>query len=133
MTLVEVLTTMTIMAVLLAMAAPSFNRTIEQSHADVAVANLEAIWNAQRFFWLENRTYATTINQLEAADLLDPALTNGARYTYGITTADAAGFDAEADRTGSTRWTGTFTIDELGAVGGSLTSTAGATIVPGYQ
>ena len=80
MTLVEVLTVAVLLGILFAMAAPSFVDTVEHAHADIAGANLWAIWSAERFYWLENRTYTTNLAALEAQGLLDPAIVAGSSH-----------------------------------------------------
>ena len=73
--LIEVVITMTILAVLVSFTAPSMMRTMEQSHADLAGAGLRMVNTAQRFYWLENRTYATTLQMLVDEGLVDQDLT----------------------------------------------------------
>lgn len=134
MTLIEVLVVMTVMSVLLAMATPVFHRTVEQSHADLAGANLKAIWNAQRFYWLENHTYCPTISELQSLELLDASLTNATnRYSYVVTTADDSSFVVEAQRANSARWSGAFTINEDGDISGSINASGVLSITPGFQ
>ena len=120
-------------SVLISISAPTFTRSVEQSHADVAGANLRAIWNAQRLFWLENRTYATSLTDLDAVDLLDSTVVAGSsRYSYAITAAAANSFTAAASRVGSERWSGQFTIDQSGTISGTIDATGEVSISPGY-
>ena len=126
--LVEIIITMTIIAVLISFATPSLSRSMEQSHADMVGAGLRSISVAQRFYWLENRTYAADLQTLIDEDLIDSNLAAVTpRYEYSIATASAGGFQAQARRrnldqvgnpvfTGA--WQGTFTIDETGVIGG---------------
>ena len=75
-TLVEVMVVMIVVAVLTGFAMPSYRRTLGQSQADVAAANLRAIWAAERAYWLENHQYATGWDVLYAAGLIDPQITS---------------------------------------------------------
>ena len=128
--LIEVIVTMTILAVLLTFAAPSVVQTMEQSHADLAGASLRSIASAQRFYWLENRTYATTLQELIDDELVDNELLNASpRYEFSITAADAAGFTAQARRRSfnsagnpvfNGAWSGDFQIDETGQITGDV-------------
>ncbi|QDV42859.1 Type II secretion system protein G precursor [Stieleria neptunia] len=128
--LIEVIVTMTILAVLLTFAAPSVVQTMEQSHADLAGASLRSIASAQRFYWLENRTYATTLQELIDDELVDNELLNASpRYQFSITAADAAGFTAQARRRTfngagnpvfNGAWSGDFQIDETGEITGDV-------------
>ena len=128
--LIEVIVTMTILAVLLTFAAPSVVQTMEQSHADLAGASLRSIASAQRFYWLENRTYANTLQELIDDELVDNELLNASpRYEFSITAADAAGFTAQARRRSFNNagnpvfngaWSGDFQIDETGQITGDV-------------
>ncbi len=131
-TIMEVVTVLTIIGVLLSMAAPSFSRTMEQAHADIAGANLRAIWSAQRYYWLENRTYATDLTQLESLDLLDGTVVAGtSRYSFSVVAADLDTFTAGATRIGSERWGGTLTVDERGLLTGAIQAAGQPDITPG--
>lgn len=128
--LIEVIVTMTILAVLMAISAPSVIRSVEQSHADLAGAGLRMIHAAQRFYWLDNRTYATNMQTLVDAGLLDENLTGTqARYEYSIVSATDSTFQAQArrrliDEFGAPifdgAWQGTFSIDETGVLSGTV-------------
>ncbi|QEG01797.1 Type II secretion system protein G precursor [Stieleria maiorica] len=146
--LIEVIVTMTILAVLLTFAAPSVVQTMEQSHADLAGASLRSIASAQRFFWLENRTYATTLQELIDTELVDNELINASpRYEFSITAADAAGFTAQARRRNfntagnpvyNGAWSGDFQIDETGEITGDVEGRfnpilgSAPTVAPGF-
>jgi prepilin-type N-terminal cleavage/methylation domain-containing protein len=138
--LIEMIVAMMVVGVLISMGIPRFQQSLEQARANVAGANLQAIWSAQRLYWLENRTYATDLPTLLDANpsspLIDPALpTMTAPYTYAVTNASDSGFTATATRTtGSSGWTGSFTIIQDGTLSGSLQQTGNSnTIVPGFQ
>ena len=128
--LIEVIVTMTILAILLSFTAPGLMQTMEQSHADLAGAGLRMINTSQRFYWLENRTYATDLQTLIDDGLIDQDLvTTAPRYEFSIVSADAAGFQAQARRRlfdggGSPiyngAWQGTLTIDQTGAITGTI-------------
>ncbi|MBN2216851.1 MAG: prepilin-type N-terminal cleavage/methylation domain-containing protein [Pirellulales bacterium] len=132
--LIELMVAVAILGVIIAFAEPSFRRTIEQSRADIAVANLRAIWTAQRLYWLENRTYAESLSDLESLDLLDATLlTASDPYSYQIgDDADETTFTATATRASGGAWSGGFTINQTGAVTGSV-SASGVTIGPSFQ
>lgn len=132
--LTELLAVVTIIGVLVSMAAPRFQRCIEQSHADIAAANLRAIWNAERLYWLENRTYTADLAGLEAAGMLDGSITTGSpQYSYDITVATADELQAHGVRIGSAIWSGTLTIDETGVISGDIEGPGAQTLTPGFQ
>jgi hypothetical protein len=108
--------------------------SLEQSRANVAGANLRAIWSAQRLFWLENRMYASDLSTLETAKLTDPSLTSAtAPYTYAVSNVSSSSFTVTATRAGSSTWTGSYSIIQDGTFSGTVQSGSGTTIVPGFQ
>ena len=134
MTFIEILMVAVLMGILFAMAAPAFVDTVEQAHADIAGADLQAIWGAERFYWLENRTYTTNLAALEALGLLDPAVVAGtSRYRYSIKSADDASFNAKATRINSGLWSGHFHIYEDGVVSGVVQAFGHSDITPGFN
>lgn len=134
--LIEVVVTMTILAVLISLATPSVMQSMEQSHTDLAGAGLRMINTSQRFYWLENRTYAPSLQTLIDEELIDQDLaTIAPRYEFSIVSADAAGFVAQARRRlldgggapiYNGAWQGTLSIDESGVLGGTITGPASA-------
>jgi prepilin-type N-terminal cleavage/methylation domain-containing protein len=137
--LIEMIVSLLVLGVLLSMGIPRFQQSLEQARANVAGANLQAIWSAQRLYWLENRTYAPDLTTLLTANpsspLIDSSLTTvTAPYAYTVTDASDSGFTATATRTGSSGWSGSFTIIATGTLSGSLQQTGqSTTIVPGFQ
>lgn len=134
--LIEALVALVMMSVLLAMGVPQFQLSLEQSRANVAGADLRAIWSAQRLYWLENRAYAPDLPTLQAANLIDPSLpTTTAPYTYSMAvSSDGSSFTATATRSGATSWSGSFTIASDGTFTGSLQQSGqGPTIQPNFQ
>jgi prepilin-type N-terminal cleavage/methylation domain-containing protein len=132
-TLLELVIVMTILGVLLSFGIPSFQLALEQSRAQVASANLEAIWSAQRLYWLDNRTYASDVATLQSAGLLDTSLSSQTFFTYEITSADSSSFVAAATRTSNQKWNGTFTIDQSGTLSGVLSNPPQSDIAAGFQ
>jgi type II secretory pathway pseudopilin PulG len=133
--LVEMTIAMIVTGVLLSIGVPRFQQSLEQSRADVAGANLRAIWSAQRLYWLANRTYAPDLQTLLESNLIDRSLPTASQpYSYAITTASDSTFTATAARGGSSTWSGTFTFTADGTFSGSVQqSSQGPTIVPGFQ
>ena len=124
---------LTVMCIFIAMSAPSFRRGMEHSRADIAGANLRAIWSAQRVYWLEYQTYASNLAALEAIGLVDPTLDAATEpYVYQILSADDSSFTAKATRTGSAKWSGNFQMDESGSVWGAVTAGGEPNITPGF-
>jgi prepilin-type N-terminal cleavage/methylation domain-containing protein len=134
--LIELLIALVVLGVLLSMGIPQFQQSLEQSRANVAAANLQAIWSAQRLYWLEYRSYATDLSTLLTANLIDPSLqTLTVPYSYEVTSSpDNSSFTATATRGGSSTWSGSWAITQDGIFSGSLQQGGLATtIVPGFQ
>jgi hypothetical protein len=125
---------MTIIGILISMSVPSFHRLLEKSRADLAGANLRAIWSAERVYWLEYRTYTADFAVLQSLGLIDPTVVAAlAPYAYQVTAADDHTFVATATRAGNALWNGAFNIDQTGTISGTLSASGESDIVPGYQ
>jgi Tfp pilus assembly protein PilE len=113
-----------VVGVMTSFGVPQFTRALEQSRADVAGANLRAIWTAERIYWLDNRKYTSALQDLVTLNLLDPSITStsSAFYTYSVTAFDAATatFTATAQRASNGSWSGSFWIMQDGSLGGAL-------------
>ncbi len=131
--IMEVMVVLLIMGVLIAMCAPTYQVALEQSRADIASANLRAIWAAQRLYWLTTQSYSGDLNQLESFGLIDPMLTSSTVYAYAIATADSSSFSATATRIGSSVWSGTLTVDQTGNIFGSIEGVGQPTVTPAFQ
>jgi general secretion pathway protein G len=144
-TLTELMVVMAIIGVMAAVSAPSYQRAIEQSRADIAVANLRAIWAAERLYWLEYHKYSDDLTQLRDLGLLDPEIANSAanaKYTYTPPQVSEDGILTEESPVGSGRYIvatttrtgygGSYTINDIGTVSGTVT-VSGFTISPGFQ
>ncbi len=131
-TLVELMIVLTVMAVMMSFAAPTFHKTIIQANADAAASTLRSIWTAQRLYWIENRTYSSDLATLEQAGLVDPTVlstVNG--YTFAVTAASTEGFTISATLTGSAKWSGSLFASEAGNVTGVIQAVGERDIVPG--
>ena len=127
-TLIEVMVVLTLMGVMIAMAAPSFRRAVEKANADIAVANLRAIWAAQRVYWIANRTYAADLPTLVGQDLVGPEVMSSSwPFHYALNPSGDTSFTVTALRSAPHTYTGQFTIDETGAITGSLTNPSDST------
>jgi prepilin-type N-terminal cleavage/methylation domain-containing protein len=94
--LLELMMVVTIIGILVAMAAPSYLQAVRQSRADIAAANLRAIWAAERLYWLEYHTYTEKLNANSSA-------------TIGVVSLVELGLlDAELFTSGPNKYTYTF-------------------------
>ncbi|OQB84628.1 MAG: hypothetical protein BWX88_02551 [Planctomycetes bacterium ADurb.Bin126] len=133
-TLVEACIAMTILCLLVTLSAPVYVRAVEQAALDNAAGNLRTIWSAQRVYWLEHRTFASSLGELSALDLIDPSLTSpsatGAKFVYQVSYASSEGFEVRASRINSTRWTGQIWMNQAGLLEGQITGPRNQVLVP---
>ena len=132
-TLVEMTVVLVIMSVLVSMALPRFSRSLESARADIAGANLRAIWTAQRIYWLENRTYTANLHDLVGENLIDPSILTDTFYNYAVTGANMSTFTVTAERAPGASWSGTLTITPDGAITGTLVCSGQSSISVGFQ
>jgi type IV pilus assembly protein PilE len=85
-TLIELMITAAIIAILASVALPSYQQYVIRSNRAAAQAEMMDIANRQQQFFLANRSYATTLATLGYS--LPDELSG--RYTAGITTDNAA-------------------------------------------
>jgi type IV pilus assembly protein PilE len=133
--IVEIMVVLTMAAVILRMALPSFYRAIEKSKADIAIANLRGLWAAEQFFWIENRTYTGDMSSAGGLNnyhlLSADVLSNQAQpYLYSIDNYSATTFTIRATRIAGSAFSDYFTIDQTGVVTGSVKLEDGFTIAP---
>jgi len=132
--LVEMNVTLTVIAILVTLSVPSYQRAMEQSRADAAGAQLRVRGSAERYYWLEYQTYSDSLPTLQAQGLLDAATVTGdGGYLYSVAVPTANEFVATATRTGSQRWVGSFSIDQDGEFSGVLSAAGEADLFPGFQ
>jgi prepilin-type N-terminal cleavage/methylation domain-containing protein len=142
-TLIETMIVVTIIGILASMGVPRFEQAIEQSRANIAAANLRAIWTGQRAYWLQNNTFSPDLATLRSANLLDPGIvddnggsttTDGSAYVYQISQSAASTFQATARRVNAPGSQGTLTIDQNGDGSGTIqmTFSGGVTITPSF-
>ncbi|MCE5325304.1 MAG: PilZ domain-containing protein [Planctomycetaceae bacterium] len=126
-TMVELCIAMVIICIMTTMAVPIFRRSIEQARVDGAAANLKTVWSAQRLYWLEYRTFAPRLLDLQGQDLLAASVAQSinnadAVYVYDVVGADATSFVVRASRNGSRVWSGQLIIDQSGTISGIVSS-----------
>jgi prepilin-type N-terminal cleavage/methylation domain-containing protein len=127
-TLIELMVALTVMALTASFAVPRFQKALEQTRVDLSASNLESLWTAQRLYLAQNHTFASSIEVLKESNLLDatfPATDVGSYFVYVVTSADATGFNASAQRVNSAHWSGGLTISEQGVVTGGISGTSG--------
>jgi type IV pilus assembly protein PilE len=104
-TLIELLMVGVVIAVLAAVAIPSYRGHVLRANRTEARAALLALATAQEKFHLQCRRYAAGLDPEKASDcdassLAFPARSERGRYSVRITSADASGWTAEAQPTG---------------------------------
>jgi prepilin-type N-terminal cleavage/methylation domain-containing protein len=131
-TLVELSIAVIIIGILLSFVVPSFVRVSEQNRVDAASQYLRSIWSAERIYWLENKTFTSSLSDLQALGLIDVKIGagNDGYFNYSISGASASTFSVNATRAGSSIWTGTLHVSEVGDVGGFVGNTSGTVLTP---
>jgi type IV pilus assembly protein PilE len=110
-TLIELMITLVIVAILAAIAVPSYRNFVLRSHRTEATAALLRAAAAQEKFYLQNNTYTDNLGDvnglgLSDVDDTDTFTTENGWYTITVTNADVDGFaltaDAEGDQANDT-------------------------------
>jgi type II secretory pathway pseudopilin PulG len=129
----ELLCVVAVMGIVFTAGVPRLAVGFENARTDEAGAMLRSLWNAERMYWLEHRTFTADIDALIGPGFLDQAVKVASDpFSYEITSADDEGFTAQATRAGSASWTGTLQIDESGAITGEIEDEHGDSVQP-YQ
>ncbi|MCE5268197.1 MAG: prepilin-type N-terminal cleavage/methylation domain-containing protein [Planctomycetaceae bacterium] len=127
-TIVELMVVLTVVSVMATMCIPTFQRAIEQSRADIAAANLRAVWAAERLYWLEYRTYTDQYDALRGMKLLDTAFPVIGNYTYCAPVVSVDGVSFTATAITNSGGTASITIDQNGTI-----TTSGVTLGVQFQ
>jgi prepilin-type N-terminal cleavage/methylation domain-containing protein len=141
--LIETMIVVTIIGILASMGVPRFEVAIEHSKANIAAANLRAIWTGQRAYWLQYNTFAPNLATLRSANLLDPGIeddnggsttSDGTPYVYMISQGATSTFQATARRVNAPGSQGTLTIDQNGDGSGTIQTdfSGGVTITASF-
>lgn len=129
-TITELLLVAALVGILATAGVPRAARAFEEGRVDEATSELLSIWRGQRLHWLEQRSFADDLRDLEALDLVGPeVLKASGPFVFAIDSASDSGFSASATRQQSAEWSGVLTIDETGVLAGSLTNGAGDEIL----
>lgn len=100
-TLIELMTTVMVIAILVSIAIPNYINTVERARAREARSTLESMRAAEQSYAAERREFISLVNPTdwEAVGLEDPNLNANASWTYSGTMSNAgADFDATATR-----------------------------------
>jgi prepilin-type N-terminal cleavage/methylation domain-containing protein len=111
-TLIELITTVIIIAILVSMAVPTYNKAVENAREREARTGLELIYNAQKLYRVDKATYAGTFAAL--ASYIENPNNKSQYYTFAITAAAANTFTATATRNNDA--TKVFTITQSGTI-----------------
>ena len=111
-TLIELITAVVIIAILVSIAVPTYNKAVENAREREARTNLELIYNAQKLYRIDKGAYAGTFALL-ASYIEDPNV-KAQYYTFAIAAASASAFEAIATRKNDA--TKSFIINEAGSI-----------------
>ena len=122
-TLIEIMITLVIVAILAGIAIPSYRNYVLRSHRIEATAALLKVAAAQEKFYLQNNTYTDNVGDVaglgfSTTDDTDNFTTENGWYTITVTAADNEGFtltaEAEGDQVNDSDCTD-FTLESSGA------------------
>lgn len=120
-----------VLGVLTGFGIPRVALAAEQSRVDGAAATLRSVWHAQRMHWIEEGRYAADFPELETLRLIEGGVDAASEpFTYSFTLGLDQSFTVQAVRQGSSVWSGTLTIDESGAIGGTISDGGSDVISP---
>ena len=88
-TLIELLVVVLIIGILAAVAVPQYRIAVEKSHAIEAIANVKAVANAQKVYYLANGEYATDISKLDITNNDSLTLSSNSNWYFSLTTASS--------------------------------------------
>lgn len=114
-TLIELMITVAIVAILASIAYPSYTQYVIRGHRAAAMTEMMDIANRQQQFFLANRSYATSLGVGGLGYTLPTAV--AARYTAAIATNNAAAppnFTITFTATGSQSSDGNLSLDSAG-------------------
>ena len=100
-----------ILGVMFSLASLSSHAALEQSRADLAGANLRAIWTAERIYWLDNHTTRAICPNWNP-DCSIPRSRQTRPILISVAEADAATFTATARRRANVSFPGNTWIDD---------------------
>lgn len=119
-TLIELMVTVTIVAILTAIALPSYRTYVLKSHRTVAINALMNLASQQARFYTTNNTYATNLTTLGYTSNTYPIPdANSHYYDLSVTAANATSFTLQAAPVGNQAndTCGNFTYTDLGVKG----------------
>jgi type IV pilus assembly protein PilE len=104
-TLIELMITLLIVAILAGIAVPSYRNYVLRSHRVEATAALLRVAAAQEKFYLQNNTYTDNVGDVAGLgfstdDDTDEFVTENGWYKVKVTAADNEGFTLTADAEG---------------------------------
>jgi len=129
--LLELMTVVILVGILAAFGVPQFRKSMEQSRLDMAAANLESVWTAQRLYKAKEGQFAASLGAL--GDFLDESFLakisdseNPFAYSTGSENP-SSDFWAQAVRQNSGSWSGTLSISATGILTGQIDYRSGGT------
>jgi prepilin-type N-terminal cleavage/methylation domain-containing protein len=129
--LVEVLIAVLIVCVFAVQGVQHYTLASETANVDTACATLRSIRTAQRLYRLEHASFDPDLPDLSTLGLVEARLAAETDpFSFVVESADSATFVARADRHSQGTWTGSITIDQAGALHGSVESSGGEHVFP---
>ncbi|GJM22069.1 MAG: hypothetical protein DHS20C15_19840 [Planctomycetota bacterium] len=129
--LLEVMLVVIVLGIVIGAGAPRASLAAEEARVDGAAATLRSLWHAQRLFRLEAGVYSRETSELEEQRLIDTAVFAAQQpFVYRLVDPDDDSFEFEAERVGSSVWSGVLSIDSDGVISGRVLRGGGDEITP---
>jgi type IV pilus assembly protein PilE len=116
-TLIELMITVVIVAILLAIALPGFQNQVIRGHRAAAQAQMLDIANREQQFLLANRAYANKATMVANGYTLPPKVSAHYEFTVAVGLATIPTFNITFTPTGRQLKDGALTLDHLGNKG----------------
>ena len=114
-TLIEVMITVVIIAILASIALPSYSRYVMRSKRSAAQAQMMEIANREQQFLIANRNYADKTTLIASGYTLPAEVAANYGYTITLSTTAVPGFLLTFSPTGGQAGDGDLTLDHTGA------------------
>lgn len=121
-TLIEIMITVLIIAILAAIITPQFARYVEKGRGEEGKLMLKSIRAAEKIYKSDNSTYTNSMNNL-TAHIGSPNSDSNRSFDYTIPSANSTTFTAVATRRDGTNQNEYITIDDTGVINPNGTDT----------
>jgi len=129
--LVELTIVVVLAGLLATMAVPRVSKSVENTHVNQGVADMQSLWLAQRRYRLISGEFAPSITELVQQGFVEVRPQEKIEpFQYSFVLRGSDGLRISAQRATGSGWSGELTLDELGRIGGRVISGGGHVVEP---